>query len=703
MGVLDEGRVSANPQVDHGATGNLVSLVRNQDINPETVGNSPDYGEEYSGSPEDYGYVIDEDELLKALKEEIDNALDDNNHSFVVENLEYYRSQRPAVDNDQADEGNEYSSIVAPEVLNAIEATLAEIMPGFYGDQPAEFLPLGRGDEDQAVQESKIVTHVIFAINKGYVLLNRSFKDSLICGDGFIKVLWDGRTQVEGRRIRGVAPEMLPNVLSSMTVTHGKLEDNGQYCLDALQIYAEGQPLHVWVPTEEVLVNRDHEDVTLDTARLVVHRRNVPASDLVAVGVPKEIVDELAENDEDVFDTTGHESTKPILVCECYYRIDADGDGIAELRRDILAGGPNGYDRLLLDEPWEEQPLAHGVPFFGSRAWRGISLTDRLKDIQVFKSDLVRQILDAGWRNLRQRVGLVERMVNMDDWNSSRNGGGIRIKDPNALVPLDNVQIPHQIFLLLEVMDKMRRESGGGAIDTAPQAQEMGADSAHGLERIMSAIEQANAMVAKNLAETLVVEMYQKTHRLLRRNWPGIIQARANSTWISQTPAQWPKREMVGVAVGLSTGERLRIAQGLQSILTIQDQAVAAGQSGITVGPAEIYRARMDYCRYVGIKSPDRYWIDPNSPQAQQAAQRMSQQALQDKQQQLELQIKQQEAQLATMVQIEELKNQSDNYRAELKHLEAVINQRLQLIDMNAKYDKQPVPDQVPYEKSSSS
>jgi hypothetical protein len=651
-----------------------------------------------------------EDELLAAIREEVTNAINDFDFEIIQTPIDYYDGKLPAAQSsdDEADDAGSFNDYVSNEVGNAVEATLAEILPGFYGDQPVVFVPNGPGDDEQASSETKIVNHVFMTSNKGYTVLNRAFKDALLCRDALAKVYWDPSSCVYGERLRDVTPDILPLIPD---ISGGFENEDGTFTVDVKRVGNAGKPKVDWVPREEVFVNPDHKDITLDTARLVVHRRNVPASDLVAVGFDREMVDGLKEASSGTLETTGHDdldldtahkSTRPITIAESYYRVDYDGDGIAELRRVITAGGDKGTDKLLLEEPWPEQPFAHGVAMFPARGFSGVSLYDRLYKIQDYKSDLMRQILDAGWRNLNQRIGVVERMANMDDLRTSNRGGYVRVKDPSAVFVLQDVKVPHESYMLIDKLDSARRESGGGAIDTAPQSQEIGVDSAHGLERIMSAIEQNGAMFAKNLAETLVSEIYLKLHRILKKHWRGVISARIEGTWLQGVPELWAERNATEVSVGLSMGTRLRQSQNIASVIAQQTADAQAGLDGILVNQNGMYNARVDYSRLMGVNYPERYWVNPLSEESKLAAQSKQQQAQQQAQQAQQ----EAEAQRQLMLQLEGIKAQAAAYqsdaksetesmKANLDYALGVIQQRIKLIEMNAVHDNEPVPDSM--------
>jgi hypothetical protein len=652
---------------------------------------------------------LTDDEVLRAVRHEVENAITNLNMEAIKTARKFFDGELPV--EEACEDAGEFSDVVSEDVRNAVISVMGSIMPGFYGDNPVVFTPNGAGDEQHAESESKIIHHVMMTANKGYHILQRAFQDALVFKNCFAKVYWDTSESIVGRRIRNVPVE---NAAVMDGVVGYEQNDDGTLTIDLQNRVARNCPMVEWAPREQVLINTDHEDVCLDDARFVCHLRQVMASDLIAFGVPRETVDQLDDTTHDVTDVSlgnakdigyeaGHKSSRKVTLAESYYHIDADGDGIAELRRIITAGGHRGTNILIEDEPWDDQPFVNGVALFGLRGFEGISLEERIRDLQTYKSELMRQILDAGWRNLNQRIGVVERMVNVDDLLATRRRGGVvRMKDVNGVFPLQEVQIPHQSFLMLEVLDKMRRESGAGSIDAAPQAQQVGADSAHGLERIMSAMEQDDALIAKNLAETFVSQIYLKLHRLMKRHWPGVINARVQGTWLEQVPQMWSDRHSTEVAVGLSSGTRMRQAASLMQVIQHQETAMQGGLDGVMVNAATMYKARVSFARLMGVAAPEQYWVDPQSPEGQQAAQQKMQAAEQAQQQQMQAQQQQTQAMMALQQMQEEtkrftaqLKEQSDQYKADLDHLQKTIDQRLKLIELNAEFDKEEVPDNV--------
>jgi hypothetical protein len=664
--------------------------------------------------------AMSDKDLLRAIRIEVDRAsqMQDERRENREEATEYFYGRSPPAP--AGDDAEGMSGVVSTDVADAVEAVLAEILPAFSGQSPVEFVPLGPDDESQADQETRAVTHVAMA-HGAYMALNMAVKDALLRRAGVLKVSWETRADVAYERLDSVALDMLPQALQeqagqAVEIVDGDLNPDLTASGTIRRYTKRSVPRIDAVPLDEFLIDGNVSLPSADEARFLAHRRPVSRSDLIRLGFDPELVASLAKysssmdesttararSQSDTDFETGHTSTEFILACECYYQIDSDGDGIAELRRIVTAGGTDGVDELLLDEPWDEQPFCVGVPYLGLYSWDGISLYDKLKAVQDTKTDLLRGLIDATKRNLRQRIGAVERLVNMDDLLTSAMGGVVRIKDPTAIVPIPDVQVPPQLLNTLTYMDDIRRDKGGGAIDTAAQAQAIAGDTAHGLERMMSAAEQVNAMVAKNLAETMVKPMYRKLHKLMRTYFEGQVQMRAAGQWQSANPAQWSPRDELVISMGMSVGERTRRTAALQMILAAQGGALQAGQDGVLVGLPQIYATQIDLARMTGLPAPEQYWINPAAPEAQKAAQGKAQQAQQQAQQanqlamaQVQVPLQMQQIKAQSDLQRQQMQGELDALKAHLSHIADMLEQRIKLVELNAKYDAEQVPDTI--------
>jgi hypothetical protein len=684
---------------------------------------------------------LTDDDILKLIAAEVDQAGEDQSERLEnqADAVDYFYGRSPGLT--QQDVEAEMNGIVSTDVADAVESVLAEIIPAFTGTAPVEFVPANEQDEAQADIETRAVNHVVNSAGS-FMAINMAAKDALLRRAGVIKVWWEEVITVAYNPILDVPIDSMPQIMEegeneAKELAEANMDEQTGMVTGSMRTYTKkGKPRISAVPRDEFLISSDAFTPDADAARFVAHQRAVSRSYLIQLGFDPDEVNELKAEEittnqatsarfrtsEDISRQSPDKSTDLIMAVEAYYRIDMDGDGIAELRRIITAGGSAGTDELLLNEPWDQQPFCIGVPYIGIYSWDGVSLFDKLKSVQDTKTELLRDLLNASRRNVRQRTGVIERNVNMDDMLTSVMGGVVRMKDLNSVFPLPNVEVPPQLFNVLGYIDEVRKDKGGGAIDSAAQVNALAGDTAHGLERMMSAAEQINAMVAKNLAETLVKPLYLKMHNLLRQYQKNPLVVPGSTGWQTANPMQWSPRDSMVVSLGMSVGERTRRTATLQMILQTQMTAVQAGKDGTLVTDDNIYQTVMDLVRMSGLPSPEQYFQNPQSPQAQQAAQQKQQAAQQqaqitqqvgEKQMNIPIEMEKMRGMATvesarirsesarqieamkdqTTTQIESMKAEMSNMQAALDHITKTMDQRIDIAKLNAEFDGEQVPD----------
>lgn len=620
--------------------------------------------------------AMTDEELLGIVDNEVTWAAQrrDERSDSSEEALNYFYCLAPALTSDN-DEECGMSDWVSSDVQDAVYAVCAEIMPAFGGASPVEFQPVSAEDMAQADIETAAVNHV--AQNCGiYQSINSAVQDAMLRRAGIIKVYWDRRVSVRYETVEGAPLNQLPGLLQDKQdqrteVISGEVDDHWGVASGTLRRYQMiSKPRIEAVPLDEFLISADLASPNIEEARFIAHQRAVSRSDLIELGLDPDEVGEL-EVHETLFGELGarardgqdrelrsaHPSTECVLCVEAYYNVDWDGDGIAERRRIITAGGSQGTDKLLLNEPWADQPFCCGVGYTGIYVWDGVSLFDRLKSVQDAKTGLIRDVLNTVARNMRQRLGVVEGDANPEDVMLSQRGGMVRMATPNGIVPVPDVQLPPTVFQVLQFLDQARKDKGGGAVDATASAQVLGQGGDWSLERLMAATEQLNAMVAKNLVETLVKPVYRKLHNLLREYQPGSISIPGAKGWRSTVPAQWSPREQMVITMGMSVGERTQRLGALQGVLAAHAQDAQTGKAGILSTERNTYQARLDMARLAGLPQPEQYFQDPDSQEAQLARQNMAQQAQAAQQQEQQIQILTAELQYRLMTDVERIKS----------------------------------------------
>ena len=217
----------------------------------------------------------------------------------------------------------------------------------------------------------------------------------------------------------------------------------------------------------------------------------------------------------------------------------------------------------------------------------------------------------------------------MSDVMTPRAGSPIRLKSPQAIVPIPVNDVGPSIGMAVQYMDQMRTERGGASIDFLGGEMQLAQDTAHGTERVFSSKEMLAAYMIRNLSETLIASAYKLGHDALRRGNNGPIQVKLGEQWKPVDPAQWPQRNHCNVRAGYSMGERTQISQAMLMMLQFYQTGMQAGLTGQLFTLPGLYKLLCDYGSVALIPNAESYFIDPESQQAQMAAQ-AAQQAQQE-------------------------------------------------------------------------
>ena len=335
----------------------------------------------------------------------------------------------------------------------------------------------------QAVADNvtQYVNHIFNKDNPGAILMHNWFWDALVNKVGIVKAYWNTDTDVTEEEYQNLSQDELGMLMAADDVeiteqeeipgqpipvgvdpmTGEQLMQNApstfnvriQKTADASRVKIEN------VPHTEFMIDR-HSDC-IDDARFVAQRKMLTRSDLVAMGYDKAIIDELSTDDEidinhqttDVNNTD--KSQDLIAYYECYLDIGEE-DGLAKKHRICYAS-----KTILSDEEIDYVPFYSLCPFPVPHQFYGQSMADRTMELQFIKSTITRQMLDNLYLTNNSRVGAVEGQVNLDDLLNSTAGGIIRMKNPNAIVPMVVQSSAAQSFPMLEYLDGEQAKATG--------------------------------------------------------------------------------------------------------------------------------------------------------------------------------------------------------------------------------------------------
>ncbi len=593
--------------------------------------------------------MIKDDEILAIITSELSDVDYEQSDNDLETSLEAYLGRR---------DGREVqgrSQVTSTDVADTIEWIMPQIMKSFtQNNEVVIFDPVASGDEDQAEMESEFVYDLLMKENDGFIVLHQFVKDALMQRNGIIKVYYDESTEEIQKEFTGITEEQF-NMLVAPEDT--ELVEVTQK-IDEMASMQTGQEVRVYdvkvlitkvtkkiqvdsVPPEEFRVNSFHNSINLDTARFTAHIMLKTVSDLLEMGVPRDQIDEMNEGfqyDERVYRFTEQDedntltyesvddSQRLVEVTECYMMIDLEGDGIATLNK-ITVAGSESPTAVISVEQIDKMPWVATTPFLMSHKFIGLSIYDRIIEIQNQKTTLWRNMFDNMYLQNNQRNVVLEGQVNMDDLLVSRPGGIIRVKSMNAVTPLVTPQIGQDAYQMMDYLDRVR--AGRSGVDPDGNATPMNIGDrvgSEGVERIMNAKEELVGLIIRVIAETGIKPLMYKIRDEAVKHIDAIKDYRFRGQWQQVAPMMWRDRTLSTVRVGTGTGNHTQQVAAIREILTLQEKIMADPRQNIT-NQKKIFDTIDDYCKFSGLNGAVRYFVDPASEEGQQMQKQADEQA----------------------------------------------------------------------------
>ena len=588
-----------------------------------------------------------EEELVAHLNNEIEASTGNFNTELSAqreENMEYYLGEKF---------GNEIdgrSEIVTTDVRDTVEYIMPSLMRIFTThNNIAEFEPQGPEDMEMAQQATDYVNYVFNKQNNGFKVLYDAFKDALISKTGVIKHFWEEREEIKTDTYENLTEVEYQSVLandemeiielSKNILEKAQTDDFGtlispevtSYDLKVKCTKKYGQVRVISVPPEEFLVSRRAS--SLENASFVCHRVKKSVSDLILEGYPKSVVEDIptytqnnAEYNEerqarysyDEDSSPADEGTGPsrkVWIDECYSYIDYNNDGIAELRK-ITLGGHTILDNVEIDSI----PFSTICPLPIPHKFHGMSVADTVKDIQLIKSTIVRNILDNMYLTNNARYAVLAGQVELDDLLSSRPGGIVRMRSPNAVTPLPTPQMSGDAFRMVQYLDQVREERSG--VSKMTQGLNTDVLTSHVTSGAVAAVTESSMqrieLIARIFSETGIKDLFRNIYQLIQRYEDRKKVFYLNNKFVPIDVSRWRDNLNCTVNVGVGSGSQQTKMQSMGGIMTIIQGLIQNGGMGTMVTPQNVYNAVSEYITQSGYKNPDMFVANPaNMPPPQ--------------------------------------------------------------------------------------
>lgn len=581
---------------------------------------------------------VSEEELQNIITAEIDDAQDYIDDVISPERAlagQYYKGEPFG----NEEEGR--SQAMSMDVRDTVQAMMPSIMKVFFAaNNVVEFAPNGPEDIDSAQQATDYVNYCLTRDNNLFNECYSTFKDALIRKNGIMKVWWDTEKDVTTHYFTGL-DEATFSVLQAdvnievkdVEITYGEMmvetpmgmmgqTQPATYDCTVVRTVEKGRLCVQSVPPEEFLIDRRARSI--ETAEFVAHRRYVTVSDLVKMGYDFDEVQDLGyetlddfEGNEEAFDRnpqafvqiTGRTDTtsRKVLYIEGYVYVDMDGDGIAELCRVCVAGTAN---KILHYEPCDFIPFVDFCPDPEPHTFFGMSIADVTMDIQLIKSNILRNTLDSLAQSIHPRTGVVEGQVNLEDVMNTEVGGIIRMRAPGMVQPFTMPFVGQQAFPMLQYMDELRENRTGISKAAAGlDANALQSSTRAAVAATISAAAQHIELICRIFAETGMKGLFKKSLQLITKNQDAPRMVRLRNTFVPIDPRVWDANMDVVVNVALGTGSNEEKMAFLGQVAAKQEMLMQMGAP--LVDMQGYYNTLAQMMALAGYKDPTVFFKDP--------------------------------------------------------------------------------------------
>lgn len=491
--------------------------------------------------------------------------------------------------------------------------TIGWMLPGIIrtftaSGRVVEYEPVGPEDEDGAQQASDYVHHIFMKDNAGYRILYNATHDSLLHGNGIVKVWWDDAEDIVQEELTGQSAEQLALLqqegVEILTVDAREERIGGQtietFDVKISRVKSRGRIAIDVVEPENFLIDADATEI--GDARFTAQRSQKTRSQLIAMGFRRSAVEELPAGKGDWSEAEEarqpHETGTPaptpeseiIDLFECYATIDVDGDGEAETVRITYAGDAGGGRLLDWEVCGDGQPF-HDIPCMPvPHRWDSHSVFDDTRDIQQIKTVVTRQMLDNMYASNNPRPEVEQgSIVNAAALTQPKFGQPIYRKPGSA--PLqwhDTPFVGDKALLVLRHADELaEKRTGVSRASMALDPDALQNQTATAVQEGRAAAYSKIELIARNQAELGWKGVFREILRLIHAHQDRKRTIRVNGRWVEMDPRAWNVDMDATVNIGLGTGSRDRdmamLMQVSQSQQNLAENLLAVGQ------PAEAF------------------------------------------------------------------------------------------------------------------
>jgi hypothetical protein len=646
----------------------------------------------------------DPDELKVLSKEDMEKIVRD-----LADHARNFNDQELSEDREEADEYYQgktrlkvtkgRSQVIVSKVRDGIRSVLPSVARVFTStDTIAEFTSDAEEDE-KLCKDATVYCSSVFWKNGGYEAIVEGTTDALKARIGVVMV------DVEEIEVPIHAQYALQNgatIDQAAALVPGDITESS----DSEFVATSKSKRTKWtieaIPPEEFLI--DPNATSVEKSRFCAWSRNVKIYDIIERGFKYadiKMADAYEENDEkssrqafeEIKDlrTPQDPTSREVLFTQAFVRVDADGDGIAELRYVCSVG--TKYN-IIHDEPVNFRKFAVFKADIQPHVMHPISLAEDLMQDQDAQTALLRSIIDNAALVNSPRTEINENVVNIDDVKNGEIGAIIRVKQTGQINELATPFVAGQTLPVLQYLDTVSEQRSG----ITRISQGLDTDVLQSTSRVAAAAAVQGAdsrleMMIRNIGETGIKSIFMCILRCAIDHVKTVQTVPTMEGFQKVNPSWWHDQVSVRCNVGMGSGRIDEKKAALSAILPMQQQIIEKyGAANPICGWPNVRETLRTITRLSGIHNFQDYfpYVSPEAlAKLDDQANQASQQKQQADQAMMQAQMDQMKA-MSDMVKVEQqkstLKFQTDMAAMQQKHDAQLQKLQAQLANMATKH-----------------
>jgi hypothetical protein len=512
------------------------------------------------------------------------------------------------------------SKWVSLDVAEVIDSLVVQMMDVFLQNDIVSIAPRRPDSQKMASQMEAYINYSILTRNDGYQTLNNLIKDGLLQRIGVIKAVWREDEKVQRTPSQFIDPNIEALLEADDNVVEIEFDEEkgtSRILHKSTNAYASSEA----IAPENFIFDVDAE--TLKDASYVGEKAVYTEAQFRAEfnDISDEVIERALDfnaksSEQQLRDDAGRAdnqySSKTITVYELYIRHDFDGDGVAELR---FIQFINDEDKTIIeDDIVNTHPYSVFTPIKQPHKIVGMSIYDKVGDIQLLNSTIMRQSLDNLYKTNNARP-LYTSGANAEDVNDNRPGAPIRVQSAADFMYVSPPSILGNSLQLLSVVDDTLSRRTGYSSNLAQIDPENMNLSGRALSEVQSMAQIKLKAYVRNVAET-IKDHAKKLIELAQTHLPnGDYIPLANGVIDHITPSEWDDQYDIVVSVGLGTGDKLVEFERLNKAREVIANLIQlqGGPSGVFVKPENIIAFAKASLEKLDIENASRFLVDPDT------------------------------------------------------------------------------------------